>query len=415
MRILRLFGLLVCCICFCPGCAFFTESVSGDALPLADSAASGLLASRLQYIDEAVKESIKAGELPGAVVLAARHGKIVYFKAFGNRVAGTASEPMTTDTIFDIASLTKVVATTPAIMQLAEKGKLRFGDKVKRYLPAFTGGGKENITVRQLLTHYSGLRPDFDLSREWSGYRAAMEELWKEKTVTEPGTAFAYSDLNFIALGEIVHAVTGQTLDVYSREHIFAPLGMRETCFLPPAAWVPRIAPTEYRKNTLGYLKGQATNPASGKMLRGEVHDPTAGRMGGVAGHAGLFSDAGNLAIYAQTLLNQGIAPGKKESAGGERILSAAAVSAMTRPQSPPAATQIRGYGWDIDSSYSSPRGDLFSGGYGHTGFSGTSMWIHPPTDSFIIILSNRLHPNGGKDISHLRGAIANIVASAIE
>jgi len=150
-------------------------------------------------------------------------------------------------------------------------------------------------------------------------------------------------------------------------------------------------------------------------MLRGEVHDPTAGRMGGVAGHAGLFSDAGNLAIYAQTLLNQGIAPGKKESAGGERILSAAAVSAMTRPQSPPAATQIRGYGWDIDSSYSSPRGDLFSGGYGHTGFSGTSMWIHPPTDSFIIILSNRLHPNGGKDISHLRGAIANIVASAIE
>lgn len=367
----------------------------------------GLLSSQLKRIDDAVEAAIRAGELPGAVVLVGRHGQIGYFKAFGNRSVQPRSEPMTTDTIFDLSSLTKVVATTPCIMLLVEKGMLRLDDRVKRYLPDFTGGGKDNITLSQLLTHYSGLPSDFDLSKQWFGYSAGLETLWKTATDAEPGKVFGYSDLNFIALGEIVRAVSGKTLDEFAQECIFIPLGMTETLFRPPASLAGRIAPTESRRNTLRYLKGQATMPISDQILRGEVHDPTAWRMGGVAGHAGLFSSAQDLAIYARMLLNGGVYP-------GGRIFSAATVQAMTSPESPRNSPQVRGYGWDIDSIYSSPRGDLFKNGYGHTGFTGTSIWIFPPADVFIIILSNRVHPDGGKEVHHLRGAIANIVAAAI-
>jgi CubicO group peptidase (beta-lactamase class C family) len=314
---------------------------------------------------------------------------------------------MTADTIFDMASITKVMATTPSIMVLVENGSIRLDDKVKRYLPKFTGGGKDNITVRQLLTHYSGLRPDFDLSRQWEGYDAAMEELWKETTQAEPGKEFVYSDLNFIALGEIVRVVSGKTLDVFARENLFVPLGMSETAFNPPADWRVRIAPTESRRHTLEYLKGQWTSALSDEILQGEVHDPTAWRMGGVAGHAGLFSSARDVAIYAQTLLNRGIFQGK-------RILSPAGVYAMTGPESPHNSPQVRGFGWDIDTNYSSPRGDLFKGGYGHTGFTGTSLWVLAQADAFVVILSNRVHPDGKGDATHLRGVIANIVATAI-
>jgi CubicO group peptidase (beta-lactamase class C family) len=314
---------------------------------------------------------------------------------------------MTTDTIFDIASMTKVVATTPAIMHLVDKGVLRLGDPVKRYIPKFTGGGKDDITVRQLLTHYSGLRPGFDPAKEWFGHAAALEEIWKERVSGTPGRSFAYSDLNFIVLAEIVRAVSGKTLDVYARENIFAPLGMTETAFQPPSDWTARIAPTEMRQSP---PQPKGAKPTDYKMLRGEVHDLTTWKMGGVSGQAGLFSSARDLAIYAQALLNHGGVYGE----GGERFLSEAAVTAMTNPQSPPQAVNIRGYGWDMDSEYSSPRGDLFSGGFGHTGFTGTSIWIHPPSDSFVIILSNRVHPTGGKNINHLRGVIANIVAASI-
>jgi CubicO group peptidase (beta-lactamase class C family) len=182
---------------------------------------------------------------------------------------------------------------------------------------------------------------------------------------------------------------------------------MNDTCFRPPADLAGRIAPTESRRNTLRYLKGQDTAESLDKILRGEVHDPTAWRMGGVAGHAGLFSSAEDLAVFAQMLLNHGAYP-------GGRLLSPLTVQAMTRPNSPPGAPEVRGYGWDIDTAYSSPRGDIFKDGYGHTGFTGTSLWVHPSTDTFIILLSNRVHPDGGKDISHLRAAIANIVAAAI-
>ncbi|MDR0310436.1 MAG: beta-lactamase family protein, partial [Acidobacteriota bacterium] len=366
--------------------------------------AAGFSSSGLRDIDAAVEASIKDGELPGAVVLVARNGKTAYLKAYGNRAVKPATEPMTTDTIFDIASMTKVVATTPAIMQLVDKGILRLGDPVKRYLPKFTGGGKDDITVRQLLTHYSGLRPGFDPAKEWLGHAAALEEIWKERVSGTPGRSFAYSDLNFIVLAEIVRAVSGKALDVYARENIFAPLGMTETAFQPPSDWAARIAPTEMRQSS---PQPKGAKPDDYKMLRGVVHDLTTWKMGGVSGQAGLFSSARDLAIYAQALLNHGVH-------GGERLLSEAAVTAMTSPQSPPQAANIRGYGWDMDSEYSSPRGDLFSGGFGHTGFTGTSIWIHPPSDSFVIILSNRVHPSGGKNINHLRGVIANIVAASI-
>ncbi len=396
-------GMMVCFL----GMTALAAEVSRKGLLPASPEEVGLLPSRLKYIDDAVEKAIEAGEVPGAVVLVARHGRIAYLKAFGSRSVQPEREPMTGDTIFDISSLTKVVATTPSIMILAENGAVRIGDRVKRYLPNFSGGGKDKITVRQLLTHYSGLAPDFDLSRQWFGYQAALQELWKASTKSEPGKEFAYSDLNFIALGEIVQAVSGKTLDVYAKERIFVPLGMTDTCFRPPATMIPRIAPTEPRKNTLAYLKGQAPAASSDQILRGEVHDPTAWRMGGVAGHAGLFSSARDLAIYAQTMLDEGTYQGR-------RLLAPLTVWAMTSTQSPGMSEQVRGYGWDINSDYSSPRGDIFNEGYGHTGFTGTSIWIHPPSDTVIIILTNRVHPNGGKDINTLRAVVANIVATAI-
>jgi CubicO group peptidase (beta-lactamase class C family) len=406
---MRIFPFLFLCVAGTMlhyGMQTFSAETIRKGLTQTTPDAVGLQTSRLNSIDAVVAKAIKADELPGAVVLIARHGQIAYFKAFGNRSVRPKPEPMTVDTIFDMSSLTKVAATTPSIMLLVENGTLRLEDKVKRYLPNFSGGGKDNITLRQLLTHYSGLQPDFDLSRQWFGYPAALEELWKINTVSDPGKEFTYSDLNFIALGEIVHAVTGETLDVFARKHVFTPLDMKDTCFRPPEKMIPLIAPTETRRNTLKYLKGQSSQALPDVMLRGEVHDPTAWRMGGVAGHAGLFSSAQDLAIYAQMLLDRGVYM-------GGRFLSSATIQAMTSPQSPDHASQVRGYGWDIESSYSSPRGDIFTKGYGHTGFSGTSIWIHPPTESFIIILSNRVHPDGGKDINHLRGAIANIVAGA--
>jgi CubicO group peptidase (beta-lactamase class C family) len=381
-----------------------SDSIGG--LPHADPRTIGLDPAHLGWIDQAVQAAIDNKEIPGAVVLVARHGRIGYLKAFGNRSLEPDVESMT-DTLFDMASLTKVMPTTPAVMLLVERGAVRLGDRVRKYLPKFTGGGKETITLRQLLTHFSGLKPDFDLSHAWQGNEAALQELWREATDRQPGKEFVYSDLNFIALGEIVHAASGQTLDVFAGEQIYGPLGMRDTRFKPPPDWRPRIAPTEPRNRTLAYLKGEGTSAPSGEILRGEVHDPTAWRMGGVAGHAGLFSSARDVAIYAQTLLNGGIF-------GRTRILMPLTVQAMTSPQSPKETTDIRGYGWDIDTSYSAPRGDLFQDGFGHTGFTGTSLWVSPAMDSFVVILSNRVHPDGKGDATRLRAVIANIVAASI-
>jgi CubicO group peptidase (beta-lactamase class C family) len=398
-----LLSIVTVALLVCPAAA---QSQPVRGLPQAIPEVVGLLGGELKKIDAAAGAAIQAGEMPGCVVLVARKGRIVYLKAFGQRAVEPAPEPMTTDTIFDMASLTKVIATASSAMVLVERGELRLEDRVRRYLPKFIGGGKDSITVRQLLTHFSGLRPDFDLSKNWFGTDAALEELWAETTQNDPGKEFVYSDLNFITLGEIIRTLVKKPLDQFAREAVFEPLGMNETAFNPPPEWKARIAPTESRSRSLAYLKGEGSETPP-QVLRGEVHDPTAWRMDGVAGHAGLFSTARDVSVYAQTLLNRGTYQGR-------RIFSPLGVLAMTTPQSPRGALLLRGLGWDIDTSYSSPRGDLLGAGYGHTGFTGTSLWIHPPSETFIVILSNRVHPDGKGDATRLRGIVANIVASSI-
>jgi len=301
---------------------------------------------------------------------------------------------MTLDTVFDVASLTKVIVTTTAVMQLVERGEIRLNDPVAKYLPEFAQNGKQDITIRQLLTHYSGLPPDLDLKTPWEGKETAYRMAFAETPVDPPGSRFSYSDINFIMLGALVERVSGETVDEYATRHIFVPLKMMRTRYVPPlaqrAGWIEKIAPTQYDENE--------------RMLRGVVHDPTARRMGGVAGQAGLFSTGDDLAKFAQALLN-----------GGDGILSALSVEKMTRPEQPPSAPVLRGFGWDIDSPFSSNRGDLLPvGSYGHTGFTGTSMWIDPTTKSYIILLTNAVHPRGKGNAIALRSKVATAVAAAL-
>jgi uncharacterized protein YbbC (DUF1343 family)/CubicO group peptidase (beta-lactamase class C family) len=303
---------------------------------------------------------------------------------------------MAEDTIFDIASLTKVVATTTAIFQLVEQGRIRLMDPVAEYWPEFAANGKAAITIRDLMTHYSGLRPSLSLKPEWSGYETAMQMIVGETPMVPPGSRFIYSDIGFETLGEVVRRVTGQPFDVYCAENIFRPLGMKDTIFNPPAALRERIAPTQYKDGT------------SGEMLWGKVHDPTAYNMGGVAGHAGLFSTADDLALFAQMLVDGG-------ARGGVRVLSPLSVEKMTLPQAPPNSLMQRALGWDIDSPYATNRGELLPvGSFGHTGFTGTSIWIDPVSRTYIILLSNRVHPDGKGDVGSLRARLATLVGAAL-
>lgn len=356
----------------------------------------GLTEEKLAGLDSVVEEAIRTGKCPGAVVVIGHEGRVIYHKAFGHRALVPEELPMTLDTIFDLASLTKVVATTTAIMQLVEQGKIVLSAPVSDYWPEFKANGKEGITVRELMTHYSGLRPDLDLKPDWSGYETAMEMIVGEKPIVPPGTRFIYSDINYETLGELVRRVAGEPLDVYCSEHIFKPLGMKQTGFKPPATLRNRIAPTQYQHGDRG------------KMLWGEVHDPTSYNMGGVAGHAGLFSTADDLSIFAQMLLDGG-------SYNGVGILSPLTVEKMTLPQTPPDRIVLRGLGWDLNSPFASNRGELFDvGSFGHTGFTGTSIWIDPVTKTYIIILTNRVHPDGKGDVGPMRTKIATLVAATL-
>lgn len=353
------------------------------------AAAKSVSSGRLAIIDSVIKEAIAAQNIPGAVVLVGHNGHVIYRKAYGYRALEPRHELMTADTIFDIASLTKVIVTTTCVMQLVEEGKVKPNDPVDKYIPEFAQNGKEDVTVRQLLTHYSGLAPDLDLASMWGGKAAAYNMAFSQKPENPPGSRFVYSDINFITLGALVERVAGESLDRYAQEHIFAPLGMTHTRFLPPASWRPKIAPTQYDD--------------TGHMLRGEVHDPTARRMGGVAGHAGVFSTADDLSKFAQALLS------------GTKILSPLTIDKMTSPQQPPNATDVRGFGWDIDTPYASNRGDLLPvGSFGHTGFTGTSLWIDPVTDTYIILLANAVHPRGQGNAVSLRTRVASAVAAAL-
>jgi len=351
---------------------------------------------KLAPIASVVEEAIRTGKCPGAVVVVGRQGRVIYRRAFGHRALVPRELPMTLHTIFDLASLTKVVATTTAIMQLVEQGKIALSAPVSDYWPEFKANGKEDITVRELMTHYSGLPPDLELKPDWSGYGTAMKMIVAEKPMVPPGSRFIYSDINFETLGELVRRVSGEPLDIYCSKHIFGPLGMKETRFKPPATWRRGIAPTQYQ------------NGDKGKMLWGEVHDPTAYNMGGVAGHAGLFSTPDDLTIFAQMLLNGG-------SYNGARILSPLTVEKMTSPQNPPDKMHVRGLGWDLDSPFASNRGELFGvGSFGHTGFTGTDIWIDPVTQTYLIILTNRVHPDGKGDVVPMRTQIATLVAAAL-
>jgi uncharacterized protein YbbC (DUF1343 family)/CubicO group peptidase (beta-lactamase class C family) len=364
--------------------AFVPRAWSMEAKPAAAGSA------RFANVDAIIQQAILDRQIPGAVVLIGHNDQVVYRKAFGARALEPRREPMTLDTIFDLASLTKVIATTTSVMQLVERGKVRVADPVSKYLPEFAQNGKEDITVRQLLTHYSGLAPDLDLKTQWTGKDTAYKMAFAEKPETPVGAQFVYSDIGFIVLGALVERASGEALDSYTSGHIFAPLGMTHTRYLPPKTWRPRIAPTQYDDHN--------------HMLRGEVHDPTAFRMGGVAGHAGLFSTAADLSKFAQALLN-----------GGGGILSRVMVEKMTTPEQPPNATSVRGFGWDIDSPFSTNRGDLLPvGSYGHTGFTGTSLWIDPSTRTYIILLTNAVHPRGQGNAIALRSKVATAVAAAL-
>lgn len=341
--------------------------------------------------DSVIEEAVKDETIPGAVLWVGQPGRVLYQRAYGQKSLVPTKAPMEMETVFDAASLTKVVATTTSVMQLWEKGKIRLGDRVTEYLPKYQGGSS-NITVRDLMTHYSGLRPDVDLEPRWSGELTGIDLALNDKPSTTPGRRFVYSDINFILLAEIVRAVSGQRIDEYAEEHIFQPLGMKDTGFLPPISRRDRIAPTEV---------------VDGAPLLGVVHDPTTRYMGGVAGHAGLFTTASDLARFAEMILNGG-------TWNGIRILSEGSVAKMTSPASPASRPDIRGLGWDIDSRYSSNRGELFPvGSFGHTGFTGTSLWIDPHSKSFIILLANSVHPTR-KSIVSLRAKVATIAAQMV-
>ena len=349
--------------------------------------------NQFPQVDAIINDAVQTGLIPGAVLVIGHNGQVVYRQAYGSRAILPHREPMTLDTIFDAASLTKVVATTPSVMKLFEQGKIRLDDPVTKYLPEFQGG-KSDITVRLLMTHFSGMPPDLILKPRWSGYETGIQKALNTVPINPPGARFVYSDINFILMGEIVRRVSGETLPQFAHEQIYAPLGMKDTQFQPPASLRERIAPT------------QIDADAGGQPLRGLVHDPTARYMGGVAGHAGAFTTGDDLAKYAEMLLGLG-------EANGVRVLQPATVKKFTEPASPADQPILRGLGWDIDSPFSSNRGELYPiGSYGHTGYTGTEMWMDPTTNSFVILLTNVVHPYGIKSLSSLRSRVATAVAA---
>ncbi len=440
---------------------------TAQGLPLASPQSVGMDPAALARIDEVVNADIADKKLPGAVVIVGHRGKIVYRKAFGNRSLVPTVEKMTVDTIFDVASLTKPIATATSIMILVEQGKLRLNDTIGKFIPDIDDEQAKRVTVLQLLTHTSGYRPDFDLAEKWTGREGMLAALKKEKLRNPPGTRFVYSDIGFIVLGEIAERLgrnrscdtlspVPQSLqcdELFSTRSLFQPLGNSESGFRIRAwsqsvaihdsqmAVLKRIAPTESIRGQSSYLGSNFDGDAKEgeAILRGAVHDPTAYRMGGVAGHAGLFSTADDLARYCQMLLNGGVAPtggnpsrsegaqrrakstlrtlptGRVSASGGRRILSAQTVARMTAPYVVSETGETRGLGWDMNTSFSSNRGELFPlGSFGHTGFTGTSVWIDRVSQTFVVFMSNRVHPDGKGDVTPLRARVATIAASAV-
>ncbi|RZU39696.1 sodium:solute symporter family transporter [Edaphobacter modestus] len=413
-----------------------------------------------------INDAIAQHKLPGAVVVVGHDGKVVFHQAYGNRKlegepspnGSTAAEPMTEDTIFDMASLTKCLATATAMMQLYEQGKFQFDDPVAKYLPDFAANGKDKVTIRQLLTHYSGLPPDVSLKDPWGlttpdkaeGIRRAMAS----PLDNPPGMKFVYSDINFITLGALVEKLSGQSLDEYAQQHIFTPLKMAHTRYLPMGQacgtmpdtkglltnegghgierckgdqwprdhWIPNTAPTAHDDES---KDNPSLNPDFDHLLRGTVHDPTTRRMGGVAGHAGVFSTTHDVSLYADALLE------KLVHNKGPFPLKQSTLQLMTKPEQPATAQDgatiftpdgqptkgvaTRGFGWDINTAFSRPRGSIFPiGSFGHTGFTGTTLWMDPGSNTYVVLLANAVHPRGNPPISALRGQVATAAAKAL-
>ncbi len=351
---------------------------------------------QLNSIKEATLNAIRKGALPGAVILVGHQGNVVYKNAFGNQSIFPFKQPMQGNTIFDLASLTKVIATTSSIMKLIEEGRIGLNDKISNYFPEIYGREKNNISIRDLMTHYSGLKPGLDLSIPWFGQRQAIRLILQGRVISPSGSKFIYSDNNFSLLGEIVRRVSGKHLDIFSKEKIFSRMDMKDTFFRPKKKIRWRIAPTQHKKGK------------TGDILWGVVHDPIAQRMEGLSGHAGLFSTVDDLSIFAQMILDGGRYRGK-------RIFSPTTINKMTSPQSPPGMEPMRGLGWDNNLIISLNSKRFFSDkSFGHTGHTGTSIWIDPISKTYVIILSNRVHPDGRGDIQPLRRRIASIVVGAL-
>ncbi|MDA7680778.1 beta-lactamase family protein [Verrucomicrobiales bacterium] len=344
-------------------------------------------------IDSLLNNSISQSKIPGAVLWIEKEGKS-YHKSYGNKCITPAIKKMTNDTIFDAASLTKVMATAPSIMVLIDQGKISINDKVIKHLPQFEGTQKKRITIKQLLTHTSGLPPVLPRKPEWEGYDKAIDLCYSVNVIDNPGQKFRYSDVNFILLGEIVNRVSGLSLKKFSEKEIFYPLKMKDTCFLPNRKLIDRISPTTKEK---------------GLLIHGVVHDPSARAMGGIAGHAGLFTTTNDLAKFCRMIVNDG-------KIGNVRILNKQSIELMTRNHTSITKHKVsRGLGWDIDSKYSGARGDIFPKmkSFGHTGWTGGSVWIHPNTKSFVILFSNRNHPIERRSIKSIQHELGNLSAKA--
>lgn len=364
-------------------------------LPQVSPEELGFDSGRLARIPALIAEAIAEEKLPGCVVCFGRRGQIAWLEAYGQKRLEPTPEPMTTDTVFDMASITKPTATATSIMKLVELGQLRLSQKVVDFFPEFAPHGKEAITIRDLLIHQSGLIPDNALADYQQGPEVAWQKICELKLVAPVGAEFKYSDVNFIVLGKLVEYLSGKNVHEFSREMIFAPLGMLDTGYLPAEHLKSRAAPTEKRDD---------------QWIQGEVHDPRAYLLGGVAGHAGLFSTAQDMAIYANMMLQEG----ELEVAGAKQsILAPATVRVMTAPNR--VSSGIRGLGWDKQTGYSSNKGDFLSArAFGHGGFTGTVLWIDPASDLFFILLSNRVHPAGKGSVNGLAGQIVNVLATAM-
>ncbi len=397
MRCRSLFAGVLASVCI---------SVHAAGLPEAPPQSIGMNPRVLLRVDDAIRKTIKDGRIPGAVCIIGHKGKIVYRKAFGYASLQPVKRLMTVDTVFDLASLTKVTATAPSIMSLVEDGAIGLQTDMATVWPAYAQNGKGDITIQQLLSHSAGLSPGHGFFAKYAdankgkhagdkGWVDVGSKVWADLEAAKlnytPDSRFVYSDDGFMTLGEIVHRVSGEPLDAYARERIFKPLHMNDTTFRPGPALRKRAAPTELRW---------------GKWLQGEVHDPNSWTLNGVAGHAGLFSTADDLSRYAQMYLNGG-------ELDGVRVLSPATVRAMTNPASA-IGLPVRGLGWDIDSGYTK-RGDFFGPqSFGHTGWTGTSLWVDKASQTFVVLLSNRNHVKDG-NISPLVWKVSTLVAAAID